>query len=590
MDYLFQCAIGPVQEFIATARRSRDLWYGSWLLSELSKAAARAIAESGGQLVFPFSADITRDLATKSKFNSPNKIAAVISESPDAVAANVDQAVYQRLHELRENAFRGLQGLSIFDEALAEAQVNDLIELYWVGVPFDDERGYAEARQKAEAMLNARKATRDFSSIKGDYKPKSSLDGARESVISEIAYLTSSNKAAEKNRKSAVLYNRFRARPSERLSGVDVLKRLGERSDQPVFYSTSYVAALPFLNHIDANQRAGDRKQLFAKINNLLLEYGLGQDGDEGDLVFTSRLVELIADPEERKTVADKMEKILEEFSGKIRPQPYYALLAADGDNMGAAIDHLTTQPDPQSQQRKLSVALSAFADAVEGIVKTHEGVLVYAGGDDVLAYLPLHTVLQCANELANEFATTLSSFKTEKGISPTLSTGIVVTHHLEPLSDALEMARRAEQAAKALNGKHGLAITVSKRSGVDRTIQGNRIALNARIQKMITWRRNGSISAGTAYELQNLDRVLSQPDVPKEAVIAEALRIIGRKRETGGNTPVNDEIKKDFREWMTNEGIESHNIKLREIVFELIIADAFAKALDMAEGKLQGE
>ncbi|MGB2771816.1 MAG: type III-B CRISPR-associated protein Cas10/Cmr2, partial [Anaerolineae bacterium] len=46
MPYLFQCAIGPVQDFIATARKSRDLWYGSWMLSELAKAAAKAIADA----------------------------------------------------------------------------------------------------------------------------------------------------------------------------------------------------------------------------------------------------------------------------------------------------------------------------------------------------------------------------------------------------------------------------------------------------------------------------------------------------------------------------------------------------------------
>ena len=39
--YLISIAIGPVQDFIASARRSRDLWFGSWLLSELSKTAAR---------------------------------------------------------------------------------------------------------------------------------------------------------------------------------------------------------------------------------------------------------------------------------------------------------------------------------------------------------------------------------------------------------------------------------------------------------------------------------------------------------------------------------------------------------------------
>jgi CRISPR-associated protein Cmr2 len=40
-DYLLALSIGPVQNFIAAARRTRDLWFGSHVLSEISKAAAR---------------------------------------------------------------------------------------------------------------------------------------------------------------------------------------------------------------------------------------------------------------------------------------------------------------------------------------------------------------------------------------------------------------------------------------------------------------------------------------------------------------------------------------------------------------------
>jgi CRISPR-associated protein Cmr2 len=57
MSHLMIISLGPVQEFIASARRSRDLWFGSWLLSELSKAAAcKVVLEHDGDieaLVFP---------------------------------------------------------------------------------------------------------------------------------------------------------------------------------------------------------------------------------------------------------------------------------------------------------------------------------------------------------------------------------------------------------------------------------------------------------------------------------------------------------------------------------------------------------
>ena len=37
-------SIGPVQDFIATARRTQDLWMGSYILAYLSAAAMRVLA------------------------------------------------------------------------------------------------------------------------------------------------------------------------------------------------------------------------------------------------------------------------------------------------------------------------------------------------------------------------------------------------------------------------------------------------------------------------------------------------------------------------------------------------------------------
>src|SRR5829696_1712564 len=60
MSHVLILTLGPIQDFIETARRTRDLWFGSWLLSELSKATAEAIARVVGieALVFPGIADI----------------------------------------------------------------------------------------------------------------------------------------------------------------------------------------------------------------------------------------------------------------------------------------------------------------------------------------------------------------------------------------------------------------------------------------------------------------------------------------------------------------------------------------------------
>src|SRR5215510_8856706 len=89
MTYLHAIAIGPVQEFIASARRSRDLWFGSWLLSELSKAAAKAIVEQPGcnvdSLIFPRTTKEKKDdLNPDTEFNVVNKLLALIEADDPA--------------------------------------------------------------------------------------------------------------------------------------------------------------------------------------------------------------------------------------------------------------------------------------------------------------------------------------------------------------------------------------------------------------------------------------------------------------------------------------------------------------------------
>jgi CRISPR-associated protein Cmr2 len=161
MKHLFVCGIGPVQDFIATARRSQDLWYGSWILSELSKAAARKVAESyPDSLVFP--APIKPDvLKPDSDLNTPNKIVAIVDGDPKSLAEDVRVAIWQQLKHLREEALGNVKGP--FDETLALRQIDDLPEYYWVSVPLKSDADYAMSRAQADALLAARKTTRDFS-------------------------------------------------------------------------------------------------------------------------------------------------------------------------------------------------------------------------------------------------------------------------------------------------------------------------------------------------------------------------------------------------------------------------------------------
>ena len=572
-EHVFILSIGPVQGFIAAGRKSSDLQYGSWLLSELARTGANTLAQRYGSdsLVFPASVN---DSTTMS---APNKIVAVITDPPETVGPEVEKAIRQQLIQLRDKALK--QATGSFDSPLAEKQVADLLEIYWAGVPFDgSDDDYVRARTLAERLLNARKSTRDFKQSHGAHAPKSSIDGQRESVIPENAYPSPKDAAPTQQQKAQKLHQEYGARPAERLSGVDLMKRLGGRQFSS-FPSTSDMAAKPFLAFVDRKGQPGDSQTMIQDIKNMLQSYGVQIDQDKGSLVYPSRLAEWITDEKTLKNATKDLDAILSKYAGKKRPEPYYALLLADGDSMGAVIDNQKSI----AKHKQLSAQLNQFAQQVQAIVKKHDGALIYAGGDDVMAYLPLHTALACAQELADAFQAQMASFTTDSGKSPTLSTGIVVVHHLMPLSDALEKARQAEKVAKSVPGKHALAITVSKRSGADRTISGPRKELEERLGVMIEWRREDAISAGTPYELHELHRLLADSDIPREALMEEALRIIDRKRESGGKEMSEAKkqiIRKQFEVWFKQQ-----DMSLEEIAYEMIIAGQFASAQELAGG-----
>lgn len=565
MKHLLLISIGPIQEFIASARRSRDLWYGSWMLSELSKAVAKSLHEVSGGLIFPSPTEQDA-LEPSSKFISPNKILAIIEGDPHSIVNDKDKGIYEivrnRMQALWKDACGKLNG-NIHDE-LAKEQIDDLVELYWVSIPFDDD--YPKTRATAEHLMAARKVTRNFAKREGNNYPKSSLDGSRESVIPKEAYPERADSNEVKNKKIEALYKNYHAHRGEQLSGVDLLKRLGQRRDEPDFPSTSDVAAFPYVKRY--NRKQGEEKTLIETLSEKIRADGGTIEGIHEGLVFENRYAECFPFQKLTPTQRQGFANLLKEHAGRVQPNPYYALVVADGDNMGAVID---AQTKVESHQL-LSRVLSEFASALPEIANNNNGVLVYSGGDDVLAYLPIHTALDFARQIEFTFRDKLRDFKTQNGISPTLSVGIAVVHHLEPLSDALELARKAEKEAKSVPGKNGLAIIVSKRSGADRLIKGKFSELFERLDTLIRFSETNAISAGTAYELQNLNRDLSMTTIPVEGLTKEAMRIIERKRESGSGRNVQPEVKKALESW-----IAPQPISLNELALEMIIANEFA-------------
>ncbi len=604
MRYLICISIGPVQDFIATARRSRDLWFGSWLLSELSKAVAEKIAKDCGMesLIFP-SIDNDKDLKpveyengqriSGTDFNVVNKIVALIDKDPKQLCEAVDKAMKERLESIRVEAYKGIDKNRI-DENVAKLQVADVPEFYWAAHPVKDVSDYSNARDEAEALLAARKNLRGFKNTSewASNKPKSSLDGFRESVIKETVY---------KDLNKEQLRKQLGVREGESLCGVGLLKRHGNRKGDGSFFSTSHVAALPLLERLTVEKETAledyerDLTNLLGVITDKEKRELLGYvpqraqqnphpvfGRNDGHILFEERLGEFFTDEDTLKKAKKALRKFLEDAFNGDKPKPYYALLHADGDRMGEAIDAQKTKEG----HKNISSKLSDFAGKVRTIVEVeHGGSLVYAGGDDVLAFLPLHEALFCARKLADEFRDLflLADFKNTEGKSPTLSVGIAVGHHLDPLQDTLELSRQAEKAAKKqVEGKNALAIIISKRSGADWLVKGswcdssaNEKALDNRLNYFIYLHLAEALPRGVGYELRDAALRLGEMK-DGEPLRKEALRIIERKRIK------NEQLKdKVFRKMQSY--IEIEKLKIEDLAYQLITARPFADAMKQA-------
>lgn len=531
-QYVLTLSIGPVQEFIASARRSRDLWSGSWLLSEMAKAAAKSLFEAGAQMVFPFVDEATKDHLEPcdrmdDNFSVGNKIQVQVDAADDAdVRYLVEQAkaaAQSRFETIARQARQALQKLQARQDLNAalrdeiwQMQLNDYLEIQaaWARIT---EKGYSDASQRAASGLAARKATRDFTSTGASNAwderfmlPKSSLDGARETVLLEKA-----NGDADL---SDVVRRKLGLSRSEQLDCAGIVKRLGGNSEQ--FTPVTRVAADAWLQGLPENElsKLCDAYEPLIALN--LATRVKGNQDIYADFPFDAQLLyrnRLDAALSDNKNNADASEK-LSNLKNALKPiwhkygEPcsYWAMLLADGDRMGELLDRAKTIGEHQA----ITEALSTFAESVPAKMRDFRAQCVYAGGDDVLGFVALDKAVDCADALRQAFSDSLKKvsdvLKAEK--APTLSVGLAICHISTPLGNVRRLAKHAEKVAKGDNypadqQRNGLGITLSVRSGSDSDwrVQWSDEAGLAAFEKWKKWYREKKISSRIAYDSRDI-------------------------------------------------------------------------------------
>ena len=473
-QYIFIFSIGPVQSFIAQARKTQDLYGGSRLLSELCQIAMTYASSSQGiDILFPVQSPTAKSIPNR--FIGLKTLHEGENTNLQEIGEELERHIQKEFMTLAKSIFID------FDISMPigfEEQIKNHLDLNWLFYPI--ETNYETDYEKAEQWLGSIKNTRIFKQ-NPEKGRKCNLDGERnvkfyrpsedEKDINRILEY----KLFQKRNEVCIVKDSSRVPLSmlqhgEGLSAVSFIKRAFEKNlERKVadFPSTARIAMMSDLSNIKNQDAYECFKAMF------------GKDFD-AQLCYEENLTENYLKKNGYKAVLEKIKlKDLEDLRKKAfekqKLQKYYALIVFDGDHMGKIMSGTFLKTESKGQlklfQKRTSELLLNFAGIAESCLKD-KGATVYAGGDDFLGFINLthlYTVMaelrsefdkEVNQKLNNEFAIHLDDFNF------TFSAGVAIAHYKTPLSIVLKKAREMEHLAKEKGDRNAFALSVIKHSG----------------------------------------------------------------------------------------------------------------------------
>jgi len=621
--YFFIFSLGPVQGFISEARKLRDLWAGSMILSYLSWVGIRVICDEFGpdHIVYPslsgqplfygwlkgtILTEIYEKLDEKAlKVASfPNKFVAILpKDSIENTAQKIKSSIIGDWNKLSNSVYEIVKlhagANPQYFEQIWRRQNMNLWEFYWSASPwlktfqdtlmeefsnndieklkklselFEKSSGYQQnqgilyqsSHELAQSILAASKNSRGFHENFSEPGDKCTQCGKRQQLsTSENRQITKEfwKKIREKNEQEIKEF--------ERLCSTCLVKRLIyiNRNLLPSqlksifenlkFPSSTEMAFNPIIRRLDANGKI--------EIWNEFVKQCGGHEEKAYDLLHDN---DEISNP--NSEVKNFLKRLEDEANIKVSNifGKYYAILMMDGDKMGDLVngkaDKLASWEDimhsslPEkmrlssskdkttgwleknrlcnkrhltpSVHKAISESLGDFSlNTVPDVINKHNGHLIYAGGDDLLAVLPVDTVLVAAQEIRElyrlPFVVRKANGDIEKcgdeytpqkgdkllmhlGEASTISAAIIFAHHKEPLrSLIIEVHNILDSEAKEKAGRDAVAISLRKRSGAEKVISQKWDSVNGKfinnMKEVIKFLSEEKIASKLIYKIE---------------------------------------------------------------------------------------
>lgn len=494
----FQFTIGPVQGFVAQARRTRDFWAGSFLLSWLAGVAMAEIRRQGGTIQFPVPPDDYLDWIVLGTGHGepprqgaiPNRFKAVQAQVPtDFKGDLVVQSVLQAWGALADHVWSqdGLDDVLQSNSCQATRQIWDrqhrgFWDISWVIAPENADPSLMDQRKNWRVHHPPNEpgvkcmVMDGWQELSGSQRPGQGGDAfwyeVRKGKETDIGPKEQLCALAYVKRRFARHFQHFKATLPHGLTVHGWPLETG-------MPSVSYMAAVHWLEQVvqaatpeqawllldAAREVAPSQDEWDTRIP--CLQNAVGRWTGQND---KRRLLSLDAsvffehvqeNPNahglEPQAIANLQHEMRLFFKAHPeidpRPTPFYAILLMDGDSLGG---HMSKREN----QKPISDALNTFTSLVPKIIGDHNGMLIYAGGDDVLAVLPLEDAMRCAAAVREAYLDCFS----ESTIPTTISAAIEFAHVKMPLGKVLADAHQLlDNIAKDGAGRDAVAVRVWK-------------------------------------------------------------------------------------------------------------------------------
>lgn len=393
--YYLALTIGPIYKTIERARKTRELWGASFLLSQFMRCLLEKLVD--GEFGEALSPDLSELRSGKTWHGAGIWNDNCYFKIHDGQAENLKKNLPKIITDVKKEII----GLALYD-----------LEQEKKKLEFSREKLEVIFAQHfhCHAVLVERPANTT--------KP----------ILEHLRELTAS---AEMRDLYPARHDDFVSRAMSRGAAIKGLYHLGFADDDPIFtfYKNRFdnfktERRLPSLLEIGLREFKREPK-LYQIVEETVSKYSQQDDDAETD-EENQEIIGRLKDPNENVG--------LMEFKKRHK---YVAVVQSDGDGVGKLISGQTVEVKIQ----EISKALMAFSTAAVEKIVAFDGLPVYAGGDDLLFFAPLQNkdgdnIFKLLEDIQAVFPARDFSGKTS------VSFGVSIFYYKYPLGEALENGR----------------------------------------------------------------------------------------------------------------------------------------------------